>query len=105
MVLFALTYPRFISNCCFLFICIVGFTFNYRENDLTKATRCYDICRYDRVYLRSQGETWRAKSIDIIGKDPIQLPSDAPLPTLKGITVPQLWPSDHFGLHAVLTKT
>ena len=47
--------------------------------------------RLDRIYLK--GPAWQARSIRIIGEKPIT-------PGEK-----TLFPSDHFGLHAVLVRT
>lgn len=46
--------------------------------------------RFDRVLLRSPGGAWRPRSIEVLGTEPI---SEA---------TPDVFPSDHFGLAAVI---
>jgi hypothetical protein len=46
--------------------------------------------RFDRVLLRSTGGAWRPRSIELLGTAPIAEAS------------PDVFPSDHFGLAAVI---
>lgn len=46
--------------------------------------------RFDRVLLRSAGGDWRPRSIELLGTTPIAVES------------PDVFPSDHFGLAAVI---
>jgi len=78
-----------------------GYTFNYRENNLTKVCRNYEVRRYDRI-LSSKSELWKPTFVEIIGNQPFKLP-EGTTAKIKGLTLTELWPSDHFGLFAVLT--
>ena len=77
-----------------------GYTWDCCSNLMLKDKGTKDpLCRLDRVLLRSDGR-WRASSVDMLGTSSIhtlQLPGDAGS-TGAGVSV---FPSDHFGLHAV----
>jgi len=59
-----------------------GYTF---DSSINKMLKHYEEMRYDRILLKSN--SWNAKSIQMIGNEPIESDEDGPL-----------FPSDHFGL-------
>jgi endonuclease/exonuclease/phosphatase family metal-dependent hydrolase len=77
-----------------------GYTWDCCSNLMLKDKGNKDpLCRLDRVLMRSDGR-WRASSVDMLGTSSIhtlQLPGDA---GSAGASV-SVFPSDHFGLHAV----
>jgi len=48
--------------------------------------------RFDRVLLRSEGDAWRPRAIDLLGTVPVAEAS------------PDVFPSDHFGLAASFAR-
>jgi tyrosyl-DNA phosphodiesterase 2 len=70
-----------------------GYTEDTDVNVMLRNVKAKDkSVRFDRVLLRSPGGAWRARSIDLLGTAPIAVSS------------PDVFPSDHFGLVAVVEK-
>ncbi|MBE9206961.1 endonuclease/exonuclease/phosphatase family protein [Nostoc sp. LEGE 06077] len=71
-----------------------GYTFDPQRNSLAALMSLQGIpARLDRILLRSQNHDWQAQSIDLFGCEPV-----------TG-TEGKIYPSDHFGLRAVLKAT
>ena len=77
-----------------------GYTWDCSSNVMLSDIGHTDpLCRLDRVIMHSGGN-WRARSIDLLGTSPIhtaQLPGKG-----GGVATVSIFPSDHFGLMAVL---
>ncbi|BAY24015.1 RNA 2',3'-cyclic phosphodiesterase [Calothrix sp. NIES-2100] len=68
-----------------------GYTFDPQRNSLAALMSLKGIpVRLDRILLRSPNHDWQAQSIDLFACEPIAL------------TEGKIYPSDHFGLRAVL---
>ncbi|WP_086682749.1 poly(A) polymerase [Nostoc sp. T09] len=69
-----------------------GYTFDPQRNPLAALMSLQGIpARLDRILLRSQNNDWQAQSIDLFACEPI------------ADTEGKIYPSDHFGLRAVLS--
>jgi len=63
-----------------------GYTFDSESNFMLQG---YEQMRYDRILLKSQTNSWKPLSIELIGNEPIKEISKDDEP---------IFPSDHFGL-------
>ncbi|MBD2301843.1 endonuclease/exonuclease/phosphatase family protein [Nostoc sp. FACHB-190] len=71
-----------------------GYTFDPQRNALAALMSLQGIpARLDRILLRSQNHDWQPQSIDLFACEPV--------PGTAG----KIYPSDHFGLRAVLKAT
>ncbi|ALF52408.1 hypothetical protein ACX27_05385 [Nostoc piscinale CENA21] len=71
-----------------------GYTFNPQHNALAALMSLQGIpVRLDRILLRSQNHNWQPQSIDLFACEAI------------AGTAEKIYPSDHFGLRAVLKAT
>lgn len=70
-----------------------GYTEDTYVNAMLRARRngAHKQVRFDRVFLRSAGPAWRPAHIERLGTRPVG-------------DDPQVFPSDHFGLHARFTR-
>ena len=70
-----------------------GYTFEGGVNSFVRKKD--EVMRYDRILLRSEDGKWRGEWISKLGVEPFMESED-------GLKV---FPSDHYGLHTILTRT